>query len=387
MLGTNINNKIQMMKNIKRFSAITIIGILLLVFNSCDDTSEVFTISTPSAPVLAELGFTDLELDAVNTGNPAVTLNWNEANYGQQVSINYAIQFASDNAFTSPVTAATITGKTAITLSVNEINAAAGNAGLNPFEWKTLYARIVSSIGSQNSEKAISNAIEFNVYPYFNYVFNDYYLVGGGVAPGWNNNSNNPPLFRDASDSNAYYYTGFFNKPGGYDEGRFKILETIGLWQPQWGVTESEGSDDPKTSGSIAGNPGTQSNDPGRFGVPTTGYYTFMINFASKTYTLVPYNATGKTSPASLTVKGTSTADVTMAALAFDGHIWYAKNVRLTPGNIEFVTGAGANWGGSTSFSGVATENGGAVAVIVEDDYDVWFNDLTGRYILIPLNL
>ena len=28
--------------------------------------------------------------------------------------------------------------------------------------------------------------------------FNDYYLVGNGVASGWNNNLNNPALFRDA---------------------------------------------------------------------------------------------------------------------------------------------------------------------------------------------
>jgi hypothetical protein len=76
-----------------------------------------------------------------------------------------------------------------------------------------------------------------------------------------------------------------------------------------------------------------------------------------------------------------------MAALGFDGHIWYANNVRLTPGDVAFVTGAGANWGSTTSFSGVATANGGSVPVIVEDDYDVWFNDLTGQYILIPLNL
>lgn len=233
MQGTNTNNKIQMMKNIKRFSAITIIGILLLVFNSCDDTSEIFTISAPTAPVLAELNFTDLELDAVNTGNPAITLNWNEADYGQQASINYAIQFASDNDFTAPITAATITGNSSITLSVNEVNAAAGNAGLNPFEWKVLYARIVASLGSQNSEISASNVVEFNVYPYFNYVFNDYYMVGDATAPGWNNNNNNPALFRDANDSNIYSYTGFYA-----DNGHFKILETKGLWHPQYGTDD-----------------------------------------------------------------------------------------------------------------------------------------------------
>ena len=58
-----------MMKNIKRFSAISFIGLFMLIFNSCDDNSELFTITNPTPPVLAELGFTDIELDAVNTNN------------------------------------------------------------------------------------------------------------------------------------------------------------------------------------------------------------------------------------------------------------------------------------------------------------------------------
>lgn len=376
MQGINTNNKTQMMKNIKRFSAITIIGILLLAFNSCDDTSETFTISAPTAPILAELNFAKLELDAVNTGNPAVTLNWDEADYGLQASINYAIQFASDNAFTAPVTAATITGNNSITLSVNEINAAAGNAGLNPFEWKDLHIRIVSSLGTQNSETSISNVIALSVYPYFNYVYNDFYLVGNATSPDWNNNNNNPALFRDSSDTNIFYYTGYFGA------GEFKILEEKGLWQPQWGTNDAS---------TIDVNPGGGS-DPGTFpnnnsAITASGFYKFTINFATSTFSFEPFDASAITSPTSLTLKGTSTADVAMTPLTFDGHIWFANSVKLTPGNVSFLTDSGADWGASTSFSGTATSGGDAIPVIVEDDYDVWFNDLTGQYILIPLNL
>lgn len=366
------------MKNIKRFSAVSFIGLILLLFQSCDDTSETFTISAPTAPVLADLSFAKLELDAVNTSNPALTLNWDKADYGIQAGINYAIQFSKEDTFAEPVTASTITGKNSITLSINEVNAAAGNAGLNPFEWTDIHVRIVSSLGSQNNEASASNFLTLSVYPYFNYVFEDYYLVGDASAPGWNNNNNNPPLFRDASDSNTFYYTGKWA-----DNGHFKVLETKGLWQPQWGTNDGS---------TIEGNPGTGSSDPERLpygggnGIPE-GYYTFKINFASKTFTFDAYNAAGKNSPASLEIQGTSTANVAMTPLAFDGHIWYANSVRLTPGNVEFVTGASAKWGSTTSFSGVATDGGGAIPVIVEDDYDVWFNDLTGRYILIPLNL
>lgn len=351
----------------------------MLLFNACDDNSELFTISTPTAPVLASVGFTELRLDAVNTNNPAITLNWQEADYGQQASINYAVQFSSDNAFTTPVTAATTTGQTTITLSVSEVNANAGSAGLNPFELKALYIRIVSTIGSKNSEAAASNAIQINVYPYFNYAFNDYYLVGDATAPGWNNNSNNPPLYRDATDSNVFFYTGRFS--GG---GHFKLLENKGQWHPQYGTDDAV---------NIWNTTLTNSNpEPERFpygggnGIPE-GFYTFQINFSTNKFTFTPFNATGITSPASLRIEGSSTVNVAMTPLAFDGHQWYASNVRLTPGSVEFVTGTGTKWGSSTAFSGVATSGGGTIPVIVEDDYDVWFNDLTGRYILIPRNL
>lgn len=375
-MGINFKNNIQMMKNMKRFSAVSIIGLVLLIFNSCDDTSEIFTISVPTAPVLAELNFTMLELDPINTGNPALTLNWEEASYGQQAAINYAIQFSSDTEFTAPVTAATITGQSSITLSINEVNAAAGNAGLNPFEWATIYTRVVSSLGTQNNEVSNSNTIELSVYPYFNYVFSDYYLVGNATSPDWNNNSNNPALFRDGNDSNIFYYTGYFGA------AEFKVLETKGLWQPQWGTNDGS---------TIDVNPGG-GTDPGTFpnnnsSIATAGFYTFTIDFATNTFSFEPFDESGITSPATLSIQGTSTTSTAMTPLVFDGHIWYATAIHLTPGNVEFLTDSGSILGNTTSFSGVATDGGGSIPVIVEDDYDVWFNDLTGQYILIPLNL
>lgn len=367
-----------MMKKLKQFSVASMMSLVLLLFFACDDNSDIFTVSQPTAAVLADLNFTDIELDAVNTTNPAITLDWQNADYGVQTAINYSVEFASDANFTNPVTAVTITGQTSVTLSVGELNSAAGNAGLNPFEWAALYIRVTSSLGTQNSITSSSNVITLNVYPFFNYVFNDYYLVGDATAPGWNNNNNNPALYRDENDPNIFYYTGLFS--GG---GHFKVLETKGLWQPQWGTDDGM---------NVGSNPGG-GTDPERFpygggtGIPQ-GFYTFTINFASNTFTFEPFDASGITSPAGLTLQGSAAATTfTMNPLAFDGHIWYVNNVRLVPGEVSFVTMGGNSWGSSSSFSGVATSGGAAIPVIVEDDYDVWFNDLTGRYILIPLNL
>ena len=375
------------MKKFKNISVFSIIGLVLLCLSSCEDTTDIYSVSEPSSPILADLNFSQIELDANNTNNPALSLNWIESDYGQQTAVNYAVQFANDNAFTNPVTASTVTGRNNLTLSTNEINAAAGSAGLDPFTWGTLYTRVVASLGSQEGEPVESNTVQFDVYPYYNYIFDDYYLAGNGVAPGWNNNMNNPPLFRDADNQNLYYYTGYFTNVGGFDEGRFKILESRGLWQPQWGVTPNEGDDTPAEAGDIAGNPSTQDGDPGRFGVPSAGYYQFTIDFSTKKYTLTPFDNSGATDFSSMEIQGSSTVTTALTPLAIDSHMWYAAALHLTPGEVSFVTNTGSSWGGATGFSGVATDGGGPIPVIVEDDYDVWFNDLTGRYILVPLNL
>lgn len=361
---------------------------LFVLVSSCDDDSEQF-VATETSPVqLSELAISDIELDPVNTTNPAVTFNWTRADYGQPAAVRYNIEIATDADFTNATTASTVSGNNTATLSVGELNSAVGNVGLPPFAWNTVYARVTSSLGTQSGLPVNSNSVSFMVYPYFNYPFDDYYLVGNGTAPGWNNNDNNPPLFRDNVNKNLYYYTGYFANDSGADgEGRWKVLEERGLWQPQWGVTDDEGSDTPKESGEIAGNPGTQSGDPGRFGVTTSGYYEFTFNISDKKYTTTSFDASSAPEFTSMSIQGSAASTTAMTQSTFDSHIWYLTSVALVPGDLQFLTNTGSVWAGTTDFSGQATENGGNIPVVVEDDYEVWFNDLTGRYIMIPLNL
>lgn len=374
-------------KNKVLLLAVVAFGFLM---NSCEDDTDVFTATETQPITLAELPITMIELDPSNPGNPAVTFNWNEADYGQPASENYSVVISADPAFTNAVVATTVVGTTSTTLSVNELNSAAGSAGIPPFEFNTLYAKIESNLGSQNGLPVSSNAINFEVKPFFNYVFEDFYLVGNGTSADWNNNNNNPPLFRDAENNNFYTYTGFFTKGGGgFDDGRFKILEIRGQWQPQWGVAAAEGSDDIMSSGDIAGNPGTQDSDPGRFGVAQDGYHRFTINFSDNTYTMEPYDDSGSTTFTSMTLQGSGvSADTPFTQSSFDSHLWYISSVNLLQsGELQIMTNTGSSWAGSNAFSGVATEGGESIPVAVQDDYEVWFNDLTGDYIMIPQNL
>ncbi|WP_411767307.1 SusE domain-containing protein [Winogradskyella sp. A3E31] len=366
------------MKRLKYIQNIAIAVITLsFILVSCEDDSEIFTAEATPPVALSELPTSMIELDPNNAGNPAATFIWSLADFGQPAAENYSLQISADEAFTEPYTATSVSGTNSVTLSMGELNSAAGTVGLPPFEFNTLYARIMSSIGTQNGLPVASNSISFDVKPYFNYPFKDYYIVGNATAPDWNNNNNNPALFRDASNSNVYRYTGYFGA------GEFKVLEVKGLWQPQWGTNDGS---------TIDVNPGDGS-DPGTFPnnnspIAAAGFYTFTINFGSNTFGFEPYDASGATTFSSMTIQGTAAGgDVAMTQLGFDSHIWFINSVNLGQGDLNFLTNTGATWAGDTSFSGQATEGGGSIPVIVQDDYDVWFNDLTGEYILIPLNL
>ncbi|WP_304387833.1 SusE domain-containing protein [Mariniflexile sp. AS56] len=360
----------------KKISIFILTAFTTVLLSSCTDTTDTFAVSDTAPVVLSDLTITDIELDPVNINNPAITLNWTLADYGQQASINYNIQIASDEAFSNATTVATINGNNVATLSISELNSAAGLVGLPPFAWNTLYARVTSSLGTQNGLPVASNSINFNVYPYFNYKFSDYYLVGDATAPDWNNNNNNNPLFRDGSNAKKYYYTGYFKA------AQFKVLETKGLWQPQWGTNDKA---------TIEVNPGG-GTDPGTFpnnnsSIATAGFYAFTIDFSSKTYTFESFDASGAASYTGMSIQGSASTTTAMTQSTFDSHIWYLSSTHLVPGNLQFKTNTDAVWAGSTEFSGQATLNGGNIPVVVEDDYEVWFNDLDGRYILIPLNL
>ncbi len=364
------------MKN--KISAFLSSLVVLFLVTGCEGDSDTFTVTETSPVTLAELTISNIVLDPVNTTNPAVTFSWSVADYGQPAEERYALELSSDTDFTNPVVTSTVNGNNTVTLSVGELNSAVGNAGAAPFVSSTIYARIVSSLGTQNSLAVPSNVISFQVTPFFNYPFDDFFLVGNATAADWNNNNNNPALFRDGDNPNLYRYTGYFNS------GEFKVLEVKGLWQPQWGTNDGS---------SIDVNPG-DTDDPGTFpnnnsSIAVSGFYTFTINFSDDSFSFEAIDESGATDFSSIEIQGSASGGtVAMNRLsAADSHVWYANNVTLTTGDLSFMTNTGTSWGSDNSFSGVATENGANIPVIVGDEYDVWFNDLTGDYIMIPLNL
>lgn len=377
------------MKNTS-IKAIALAAVALNLASCEDDNSLVITEGTAQFRIIAPADGDAIFLDKDYPNNPALTVSWEDAVYnGTQTQVSYSVEVDKDgDNFDSPYVLGTSTGNS-LTFKVSEVNTAAATIGLAPNALGTMNVRIKATIGTVGSEAMVSNVVNYSVTPYLSYLFKDYFLVGAATAPGWNNNNNNPPLWRNPSNTSQYEYTGYF-VGGGAPNGQFKVLETLGLWQPQWGTNDGSAQ-----SGSLAGNPVTQSGDPGEFTITGgSGYYKFSINMATgtRTYSITPYTGSTATTYTVVGMIGTAAGgwadsnQINMTPLASDPHIWYANNVALANGELKFRADNAwtVNWGGDTEYSGTGTQGGPNVPV-TGTTYNVWFNDLTGQYMLIPV--
>ena len=362
------------MKNIFKIALITIFTLGLV---SCEEEQNLLFLTAPDAEfsiITPETGSTIVLTPELQT-NPAVTVTWNPLTFGTPTEVNYTIEFAMNGTeFATPFEVATTTA-TNITWSVAELNAAVLNLGLAAGSSSAFDMRIKASVGTQADLPVYSAAITLQVTPYLTYLFRDMYLVGEAVASNWNNNANNHPLFRDPANQDSYSYTGFFNGGG------FKVLEEMGMWQPQWGLA----------GGVLASNPGTQSNDPDTFNSPGAGYYTLTLNTNTLTHSFAPYTGSTTTTYSNIGIIGQgiggwSDADeINMTQSTFDPHVWYADNVAIG-GEIKFRANNGwaVNWGANTAYTGTATLDGPNIQVAAAN-YRVFFYDLTAQYVLIPI--
>ena len=204
------------------------------------------------------------------------------------------------------------------------------------------------------------------------------YFVGDATAQGWDNNSIYP-IFNDVDNTDLYHYTGYFAAGG------FKLLEVPGSWDFQYGLGESEG---------LLSTDGGSGNIP----ITTAGYYTFTMNKAELTYTLETYDATSDDTYTTLGLIGPSSpqgnwdADMDLTQSSFDDHIWYMQDGTLTadeeigadPGmKVRAEDAWDNNWGGDTFPVGVGNPGGANIAVSESGTYDIWFNDITKRYVAI----
>jgi hypothetical protein len=338
-----------------------------------------FAILTPSS------GSSIIITEETEQTNTAVTFSWEDVDYGTPTAVTYELQFAPNGTdFASP-TVISSSAATNYSMTYAALQTAATALDQDPANEGpvAIDVRVKSTIGTTGAEEKYSDVVTISVTPFtavITYPFRDLFLVGNATQDNWNNNSNNYALYRDPDNTDLYYYTGYFNA------GEFKLLEKKGQWQPQWG----------QNGGVLAVNDGTGS-DPGAFAVSSAGYYSLTVDLAANTYTLDSYDASGAATYSTVGIIGTATPnnwdapDTDMIQSTFDPHIWYLNNqVLKAGGEMKFRANDAwdVNWGAANSYSGLATLNGPNIAIGIPADgnYDVWFNDITGRYVYIPVN-
>jgi len=381
----------------KKLSIFLLTMITLIGFSSCEhDDDVVFTAQPdPEGVVFTSPVAANYTLSSAASNNLAERFVWNEVDFEAPTTVTYELQGSTEQDF-SDFNVIGTTSETNLGVTVAEMMSLAADAGLDNDpatedmpNTGTIYFRVraYAGNGSGNSLEEISEVISVNVtlpedVEEGEPAKMDLFLVGDATPTGWDNTatSNNYPLFRDSANDNIYFYTGKFNAGG------IKVIEQRGAWAPQYGGE----------NGSLIYRATEADPDPSPVTVDSEGYYTFTINIEEMTYSLESYDASGATEYDQIGLVGAGTTvgwpgddnptpDILLTQSSVDPHIWYTEAVELSEDGIKFRANLAwdTSWGGGENFpSGQAT---GDDIMASAGTYEVWFNDLTGRYIFIPL--
>lgn len=347
--------------------------VLLMAIIGCEDR-EIINIDKQVNPVTMDLSAQNLILDSNFPTNPALTITWKSANYSVPVEISYDVEISSKESFENPkILASKTQSQTNVSFTTKELNDAAKLIGLVPDVAQKMYIRVLSYIGNNKDLAQFSNVTMLTITPYLArplYPYTDLYMIGDATAGGWDNlstNGNLIPMLK-TSEAGKYEFTGLF-KVGG-----FKMIKEKGSWAAQFGL------------GASAGQLSTDGGS-GDIKITTEGYYKLTVNTTDLSYTLVAVTNPTKTYD-NISLIGTSTegADKQLTKSTFDAHLWTAKKVSLKEGVLKFRANNSwdVNWGTNSEYYGVGTAGGADIPVSAEWTYDVYFNDVTGNYTLIP---
>ena len=323
-----------------------------------------------------------------SSGNTALTINWTDVVLNSDLGINvtYTVEAAiAGSSFASPVSLGSVTNLSTLSVTHADLNAVALGIGLTPGVAGNVDLRIKAKNTNESGDVLTRTTLTrtISVTPY-NVSFPNLYFVGAATTPGWNNNNNNTPVFRNQNVPNNYVYTGYFSA------GAFKLLETKGLWQPQWGTNDGT---------SLAVNPGGGS-DPGTFNIATSGYYTCNFTTVGQggSFTITPYTGSVATTYSTMGIIGAAVGgwgdanEINFTQDSNNPHLWYSLGVNFTSGN-EFLIRANDAWSSVWRYNGSQQLYGTSILASggnnfpfngTTGNYDVWFNDLDGSYILLP---
>ena len=329
---------------------------------------EVTVYPTSGPVVTSPTAGATFVLEAANQANQLPAMTWNDyTSYG--VDVDYVVEIAQKGSASYQELGA-VKNEKSLTVTVQTLNAAVLKTGAQAGVATDIDVRVSASTKSTGGTiKLVSAPVSIKVTPFANNV--TLYLIGDATAGNWDNaasNINMYPLLGNHSNSTLYSYTGYF-KAGG-----FKLIKDKGNWDNQYGA------------GADAGTLST-SGGSGNINVASAGYYTLSVNVSNLTYTLTPTTA-GSTF-GTIGIIGSATANgwdssTAMTQSTFDSHVWYLAGVTLANGEMKFRANNGwdDNWGSNTEDFGTGTP-GGANIPVKAGTYNIYFNDMSGAYVLI----
>lgn len=356
------------MKNIFKILAIAFIGMGLV---SCEkDEDQAILNETSQSSISADK--TTIVLDKSNLDVTAVNFKWTKSNFNLSIVSTQQIEFGmkgknfQDSKLIDVVSSP-------FSMTNKQLNALVLSMGGTANVVNEIEVRFRTAVGGASF---YSNILKLQVTPYILgpvYNYTDLFMIGDATAAAWDNSATNAKLYplQKTTTAGKYSYTGYFAKGG------LKLIKTPGSWDFQYGMGGAEGVLD-------------ASGSSGNISIEVSGYYKLTVDINALSYTLVAIPAPTKTyTTISMigTASGDWSTDVDLQKSTFDPHIWVKKKAALNEGEMKFRADHdwGFNWGVAQEFFGVAELNGGNIPVKEAFNYDVYFNDITGEFSVIPV--
>lgn len=205
----------------------------------------------------------------------------------------------------------------------------------------------------------------------------EYYLVGDNFA--WDVNTKKNIMYAESAAVQSY--TGYFN-------GNLKFINGNDMGNDNWGACYGTAAD-----GDTSAN-GTLQQNAGAIHSPAAGYYTFEVNLDAMTYS---WTRLENQTPEEYTTiglvgafNGWNQAEDANQMTQLTPHNWF-KTMTLAEGELKFNANKdwAISWGGETDLNigddnyGVTTTANGKNMFVPAGTYDIFFNDITGRFVFV----
>lgn len=368
-----------MKKQISLIAAVLII--ITALFSSCESDMEKVTATIKSVPGNVAADKSDPYVCTPdNAKDTAFVFFWSKANYGENISCTYYLQFdVAGNNFASPYEMSGGINITRLPVTSNDMNSIMHKLGLPIDVPANIEVRVKAQpmvIGSSqpNLEIAVSDSkATVNVT---SYAMPPVHILGSMFGAyltdpnAWNPANYEYVMFRDNPLSVDVYVASFQGFNTTTYAGQMALLNDadLGKWNQ---IT--------KTGPGKLGKNGSNIED-----ITVTGYYTFTVDMAKMTYSIAPYDVSQATAYTSIELSGLGGTPVPMSQAFNNPHIWVVDNVALkTTDAVKFqANGSSSNsWGSDTFPWGKGTSGGESIQITRAGNYFIKFNDLTGHYV------